>query len=153
MPGSQLLVKPVNNHCVKSFRIRSYSGPYFSRIFRENTDQNNSQYGHFLRSGFSNFKITIFKIKITVVTIVCEFLSFLPLHSSGILSTLHILFTLNQWLFTSLTLTIYMYIYISLVHNGFLKIKWKETQINVTYNDQIKFLEIHTEESITKRTN
>ena len=47
-------------HSVKSVRIRSYSGPYFpafgrntERYFvrmRENTDQNNSEYGHFLRS-------------------------------------------------------------------------------------------------------
>ena len=53
-------------HCVKRVRIRSYSGSYFSRIrteygelrsistyaiqMRENTNQNNSEYGHFLRS-------------------------------------------------------------------------------------------------------
>ena len=59
--------------CVKSVCIRSYSGQHFSRIFphsdwirrdtlyfsvfsanvgkcRKNTDQNNSEYGHFLRS-------------------------------------------------------------------------------------------------------
>ena len=36
-------------HCVKHARIRSYSGPYFP-AFRLNTDQNNSEYGHFLRS-------------------------------------------------------------------------------------------------------
>ena len=36
-------------HCVKSVRIRSYSGPYFP-TFELNTDQNNSEYGHFLRS-------------------------------------------------------------------------------------------------------
>ena len=36
-------------HCVKSFRIRSCSGPYSARM-RENTDQNNSEYGHFLYS-------------------------------------------------------------------------------------------------------
>ena len=35
---------------VKSVRIRSYSGPYSVRM-RENADQNNSKYGHFLRSG------------------------------------------------------------------------------------------------------
>ena len=35
--------------CVKSVRIRSYSGPHFP-AFRLNTDQNNSEYGHFLRS-------------------------------------------------------------------------------------------------------
>ena len=47
-------------HCVKSVRIRSYSGPYSVRKIRSispnsvrmlgNTDQNNSEYGHFLRS-------------------------------------------------------------------------------------------------------
>ena len=52
-------------HCVKSVRIRSYSGPYFPAFelntniqskyeysvrMWENTDQNNSEYGHFLRS-------------------------------------------------------------------------------------------------------
>ena len=39
----------VIKHCVKSARFRSYSGPYFS-AFGLNTDQNNSEYGHFLRS-------------------------------------------------------------------------------------------------------
>ena len=37
-------------NCPKSVRIRSYSGPY-SVWMQENTDQNNSEYGHFLRSG------------------------------------------------------------------------------------------------------
>ena len=52
-------------HCIKSVRIRSYSGPYFpafglnsdirsispySGRMWENTDQNNSEYGHFSRS-------------------------------------------------------------------------------------------------------
>ena len=49
-------------HCVKSVRIRSYSGPYFPAFGLNspylsgfspnagNTDQNNSEYGHFLRS-------------------------------------------------------------------------------------------------------
>ena len=36
-----------SNHCVKSVRIRSYSVR-----MRENADQNNSVYGHFLRSEF-----------------------------------------------------------------------------------------------------
>ena len=36
-------------HCIKSVRIRSYSGLYF-RAFGLNTDQNNSEYGHFLCS-------------------------------------------------------------------------------------------------------
>ena len=45
-----------NLHCVKSVRIRSYSGPYFHAFglitgrMRENTDQNNSEYGHFSHS-------------------------------------------------------------------------------------------------------
>ena len=59
-----LVVKVFNSaftkavHCVKSVRIRSYSGPHFSRIFPhsgkygKNTDHNNSEYGHFLRSGW-----------------------------------------------------------------------------------------------------
>ena len=53
-------------HCVKSVRIRSFSGPYFPRNrteyeeitsispysvrIRENTDQKNSEYGQFLHS-------------------------------------------------------------------------------------------------------
>ena len=50
------------DHCIKSVHIRSYSGPHFPAfglkvlsIFPysvqmwENTDQNNSEYGHFLR--------------------------------------------------------------------------------------------------------
>ena len=53
-------------HCVKSVRIRSFSGPYFPAFglnmdryrvslqnsvrMRENTDQDNSEYGHFSRS-------------------------------------------------------------------------------------------------------
>ena len=36
-------------HCVKSVGIRIYSGPYFP-AFGLNTDQNNSEYGRFLRS-------------------------------------------------------------------------------------------------------
>ena len=49
-------------HCVKSVPIRSYSGPYFPAFglntysvqMRENADQNNSKYGHFLRSACEN---------------------------------------------------------------------------------------------------
>ena len=43
-------------HCVKSVRIRCYSGPLLRSIslytvrMRENADQSNSEYGHFLRS-------------------------------------------------------------------------------------------------------
>ena len=40
----------MQDHCVKSVRIRSYSGPHFPP-FGLNMDQNNSKYGHFLRSG------------------------------------------------------------------------------------------------------
>ena len=38
-----------DSRCAKSVRIRSYSGPYAVRM-QENTDENNSEYGHFLRS-------------------------------------------------------------------------------------------------------
>ena len=47
----------IPKHCVKSVRIRNYSGLHFSRILREkrkkcgkNADHNNFEYGHFLRS-------------------------------------------------------------------------------------------------------
>ena len=55
-------------HCVKSVRIRSYSGPYFPTFglntdrysvsvrMRENMDQNNSEYEHFLRSVYVCFR-------------------------------------------------------------------------------------------------
>ena len=54
------------NHCVKSVRIRSYSGLHFPEFglnldlvqMRENADQNNSEYGHFLRGGFVKYKPT-----------------------------------------------------------------------------------------------
>ena len=36
-------------HCVKSVGIQSYSSPYFP-AFKLNADQNNSEYGHILRS-------------------------------------------------------------------------------------------------------
>ena len=36
-------------HCVKSVSIWSYSGPHLVRM-QENMDQNNSEYGYFLRS-------------------------------------------------------------------------------------------------------
>ena len=42
-------------HCIKSDRIQSYSGPYSVRK-RENTDKNNSEYGHFSRKMSDNFK-------------------------------------------------------------------------------------------------
>ena len=42
--------KHLFDHCVKSVRIWNYSGPYSVRMW-ENTDQNNSEYGHFLLSG------------------------------------------------------------------------------------------------------
>ena len=42
---------PLREKCLylELFCIRSYSGPYFP-AFRLNTDQNNSEYGHFLWS-------------------------------------------------------------------------------------------------------
>ena len=59
-------------YCVKSVRIRSFSGPYFPAFglnterysvlcispysvrMRENTEQKNSEYGHFSRSNYFN---------------------------------------------------------------------------------------------------
>ena len=49
-----------NIHCVKHVRIRSYSGPHFSRIF---PGQNNSEYGHFLRSDIVSHHKLYFQIK------------------------------------------------------------------------------------------
>ena len=45
-------------NCVKSVRLQSYSGSYSVRM-RKNAEQNNSEYGHFLRSvtiAFYNLK-------------------------------------------------------------------------------------------------
>ena len=39
------------HHCVKSVRIRSFSGPYIP-AFELNTDQKNSEYEHFSRSEY-----------------------------------------------------------------------------------------------------
>ena len=49
-----------NTHCVKIVRIRSFSGPHFSAFWlntvqmRENTEQKNSEYRHFLCSDQNN---------------------------------------------------------------------------------------------------
>ena len=48
-------------HCVKSVRIRSYSGQYSVRM-RENTDQNNSEYGYIPCSGYYNNKVIVLLI-------------------------------------------------------------------------------------------
>ena len=63
--STALLNNVQETHCVKSYHIRSFSGPYLPafglnagkygpeklRIWmRENTDQKNSEYGHFSRS-------------------------------------------------------------------------------------------------------
>ena len=47
--GQLIIVNLHHQHCAKSVRIVSYSGPYSVRM-RENTDQNNSEYGHFSRN-------------------------------------------------------------------------------------------------------
>ena len=39
-----------HDHCVKSVHIWSYSAPHFPS-FRPNSDQGNSEYGHFLQHG------------------------------------------------------------------------------------------------------
>ena len=56
-------------HCVKRVRFQNYSGPHFptfelsispySAQMRENADQNNSKYGHFLRSGEDGNKLIV----------------------------------------------------------------------------------------------
>ena len=48
--------KVTARHCVKSVSIRSNSGP-FLLAFGLNTDQNNSEHGHFLRSETTNNEI------------------------------------------------------------------------------------------------
>ena len=55
---NEFINETLNLDCVKSVCTRSYSGPYFSTFglntysvqTRDNTDQNNSEYGHFLCS-------------------------------------------------------------------------------------------------------
>ena len=44
-------------HCMKSVRIQRYSGPYSVRM-QENTDQDNSEYGHFWRIDTNAFFLT-----------------------------------------------------------------------------------------------
>ena len=48
-------------HCVKSVRIWSFSSPYFP-AFGLNTDQENSEYGHFLSSEFPYFLANFTKL-------------------------------------------------------------------------------------------
>ena len=48
----------IKNHSVKSIRIRSFSGLY-SVLVRENTDQKNSEYRHFLRSELNPFQASV----------------------------------------------------------------------------------------------
>ena len=62
-------------HCVKSVRIRSYSVR-----MQENTDQNNSEYGHFLRSNIwwsfhelSEFIFDSYKADLTFTILFCCF--------------------------------------------------------------------------------
>ena len=64
-----------DDRCVKSVRIRGYSGPHFPAFglnmerlrispysveMRESMDQNNSEYKHFSRRGFLTSKLTVF---------------------------------------------------------------------------------------------
>ena len=70
-----------NYHCVTSVRIWSYSGPYFSAFglntgrqsirMRENTDQNNSEYGYFLWSAYLKKKFWVkFRVKVSPCIII-----------------------------------------------------------------------------------
>ena len=61
-----------NSYCVKSILIQNCSGPYFHSFGRnteiyvqtwENTDQNNSKYGHFYAVPIANLNLA--KCKIT----------------------------------------------------------------------------------------
>ena len=66
--------KVSNPHCVKSVRIRSYSSPYFPSFglntersvsphsvrMQRNTDQNNSEYGHYLCNAVLVIDVIIF---------------------------------------------------------------------------------------------
>ena len=47
--GQLIIANLHHQHCAKSVRIVGYSGPCSVRM-RENTDQNNSEYGHFSRN-------------------------------------------------------------------------------------------------------
>ena len=53
-------------HCVKSVRIRSYSGLCFS-AFGLNTDQNNSEYGHFQRRAYCIYLFKLYDIPIIML--------------------------------------------------------------------------------------
>ena len=59
-----------DTNCEKSVRIRSYFGPYSVRM-RENTDQNNSEYGHFLRGAIVDLfqRLLSFELKVPKVLI------------------------------------------------------------------------------------
>ena len=62
-------------HCAKSVRIRSYFGSYSVRM-RGNTDQNNSEYGHFLRSGIRD--TVILDATIGLFSVYLLYLWFMP---------------------------------------------------------------------------
>ena len=49
LPENEIITPKLESYCVKSFRILSYSGPYFL-VFGINTDQNNFKRGPFLCS-------------------------------------------------------------------------------------------------------
>ena len=83
LPPESTITSEQNVHCVKSVRIRSYSGPHFP-VFRLNTkrygvslriqskcgknaDQNNSEFEHFLHCG-NNQKKFCLNIKIGVLS-------------------------------------------------------------------------------------
>ena len=51
---SLMLTNVERNHCVKSVRIRSYSGSHFPAF-----GLNNSEYGHFLRSELKKLAATV----------------------------------------------------------------------------------------------
>ena len=68
-------------YCVKSVRILSYSGSYFPWI-RENIDQTNSIFGHFLRSACL-FWTWIIMLKVWSYVILCSNDDFLNSYLGG----------------------------------------------------------------------
>ena len=73
--------------CVKSVRIRSYSGPY-AVLMRENMDQNNSEYENLSRSGLDFLKSILYGL--SSQKIVKQFSRFSTLKNLFICGELHI---------------------------------------------------------------
>ena len=85
---SQMLVlNEFHNHCVKSVRIRSFSGPYFP-AFGLHTDQKNSEYRHFSHSEHAYSIVSQLKYLKKSYSLLF-FVIFQPRHSISIKSIQH----------------------------------------------------------------